>query len=243
VTRLRQALILVLGLVLAAGMVGMGIWQFDVYQMQGEAAAVRRAAAPAVELRQVAPAGSAVRDGYGRTVALTGTYLAHPQALVALADRPDMLRVVTPLRQPDGSVVAVVRGLVPESADDPQPPPPPAGMLTQTGILLPSEQASLPTGQSLRVSVLAQSWPSPLVDGFVVLSAADARAQSLEPAPASLPEARGRLRNAAYALQWWVFAAFAVFMAVRMARDTGRRVGQSDHKGTEIEAVTRADAT
>jgi cytochrome oxidase assembly protein ShyY1 len=116
-------------------------------------------------------------------------------------------------------------------------------LLTQTGILLPSEQSSLPTDESVRVQVLAQRWPGPLVDGLVVLSAADARAQSLEPAPASLPEARGRLRNAAYALQWWVFAAFTVFMAIRMARDSGRRVGQAAQKDSEIEAVSRADAT
>jgi surfeit locus 1 family protein len=243
VTRLRQALILALGLVLAAVMVALGLWQLDVYQMQGEAAAAKRAAEPAVELRQVAPAGAAVRDGYGRSVIFTGTYLTQPQELIPLADRPGMLRVVTPLRQPDGSVVAVVRGLMPDGGSAPEPPPPPSGLLTQTGILLPSDQPSPPTDESLRVPVLAQRWPGPLVDGFVVLSAADSRAQSLEPAPASLPEARGRLRNAAYALQWWVFAAFTVFMAIRMARDSGRRDGQSDRKGSEIEAVSRADAT
>ena len=38
----------------------------------------------------------------------------------------------------------------------------------------------------------------------------------------ALPDARGRLRNAAYALQWWCFAAFTVVMAVRIARDVGR---------------------
>jgi surfeit locus 1 family protein len=243
VNRLRQALILALGLVLAAGMVGLGLWQLDVYRMQGQAAAARRAAEPAVELRQVAPAGAVVREGYGRSVSFTGTYLTQPQELVPVADRPGMLRLVTPLRQSDGSVVAVVRGLVPDGAGGPEPPPPPSGLLTQTGILLPSDQSSVPTRQGVRVQVLAQRWPGPLVDGYVVLSAADSRAHSLEPATASLPEARGRLRNAAYALQWWVFAAFTVFMAIRMARDVGRGVGYSDRRDSEIEAVSRADAT
>jgi hypothetical protein len=32
-------------------------------------------------------------------------------------------------------------------------------------------------------------------------------------------------------------------MAIRMARDSGRRDGQSDREDSEIEAVSRADAT
>ena len=40
-------------------------------------------------------------------------------------------------------------------------------------------------------------------------------------------------RNAAYALQWWVFAAFAVFMYLRMLRDEtlaerARRTGEQE---------------
>ena len=75
---------------------------------------------------------------------------------------------------------------------------------------------------SVRIAQLAQLWPGPLIDGFVVLSPADARAQGMIPAEVTLPESRGRLRNAAYALQWWLFAAFAVVMAGRIARDVGR---------------------
>ena len=132
--------------------------------------------------------------------------------------------MVTLLRQEDGSAVAVVRGIVIETRI---PPPPPEGPQLQTGILLPSEEAAyLPDRDgelaSVRVPQLAQRWPGPLVDGFVTLSAADAIAQGLEPAPVALPEGRGRLRNGAYALQWWLFAAFTLVMAVRMARDVGR---------------------
>jgi hypothetical protein len=38
-----------------------------------------------------------------------------------------------------------------------------------------------------------------------------------------LPEAPGGLRNVAYVGQWWLFAAFTLFMAFRMARDLGVR--------------------
>jgi cytochrome oxidase assembly protein ShyY1 len=39
------------------------------------------------------------------------------------------------------------------------------------------------------------------------------------------PEVTGGIkwRNAAYALQWWVFAAFAAFMWVKMVREDARR--------------------
>ena len=68
---------------------------------------------------------------------------------------------------------------------------------------------------------LAQLWPQPLIDGYLVLSAPDAEAQGLEPVPLVLPEGQGRLRNGAYAVQWWIFAAFAVLMAAKIARDLG----------------------
>jgi surfeit locus 1 family protein len=130
-------------------------------------------------------------------------------------------RVLGAVRQSDGSIVPVVRGL---GAD---PATPPAGTVIQTGILLPSEARASRTadGQltAVELAVLAQEWPGPLIDGFVTLSNANAAEQGLEPATLTLPEGSGRLRNGAYALQWWVFAAFTLVMAVKMARES--RVG------------------
>jgi surfeit locus 1 family protein len=213
--RLGQLLIVVAGSLLAGLMVLLGFWQLDVYHRQGAAAAARRAAEPAVELRAVAPAGSAVRDGYGRTVRFEGTYVPELQQLLPVPGRPGAARVLGAVRQNDGSIVPVVRGV----ASDPVAPP--AGSVTETGILLPSEGRSS-DGQptAVEVPVLAQEWPGPLIDGFVNLSSADAAEQDLEPAVAALPQGSGRLRNGAYALQWWIFAAFTFVMAVRMARES-----------------------
>lgn len=217
-TRLWQTLVVLAGLVLAAAMVVLGVWQLGVYGAQGERAARARAEAPAVPLAEVAPAGSPVGDGYGRSVRLSGVYLPEHQLALPLAGSPGRFRVLTPLRQADGSVVPVVRGTV--SGADPAPPREP---VDQLGVLLPSEEsaaedeAGRPT--TVRVPALAQRWPGPLVGGYVTLSPADAAAQGLEPASLQLPEARGRLRNGAYALQWWVFAAFALGMAIKIARD------------------------
>jgi surfeit locus 1 family protein len=241
VTRLRQVLIIALGLLAATVMAWLGIWQLNVYRAQGEAVATRRAAEPPVALTSVAPAGATVRDGYGRSVQFDGVYLGQHQLLLPVQGRSNVHRVLTPLRQADGSIVAVVRGLDGVEAGEP-----PAGQVSQMGILLPSEQS--PGGPvteltAVQVPVLAQRWPGPLVDGYVILSAPDASEQGLEPAEANLPTGRGRLRNGAYALQWWVFAAFAVGMAIRMARDQGRRVGSGDERADEIEAAPRTGPT
>ena len=41
-------------------------------------------------------------------------------------------------------------------------------------------------------------------------------------AATSLPSGEGSIQNAGYALQWWVFAAFAAFMTLRFVRTIGR---------------------
>lgn len=233
-TLLKQIGIITLGCLLAGGMALLGVWQLQVYARQGAEASAARAAQPPVELATVAPAASRVTDGYGLSVRASGRYDPTLQVLVPAerngpADTVGQLRVVTGLRQADGSTVAVVRGLVPGSTTT--PPAPPGGEVTQTGVLLPSEEAAdgLPTSAdggvlpSVRVPLLAQTWPGPMVDGFIVLSADDARAGGLQPAPLLLPEGQGRLRNGAYAAQWWIFGLFAVVMSARIARDLGRR--------------------
>jgi len=245
VTRLKQVLIIALGLAAAAAMAVLGVWQLDVYQAQGASTAAARAEAPPVELQRLAPPGVAVRDGFGRSVSFTGRYEPTLQLLIPQASDPQTFRVLTGLRQSDGSIVPVVRGVVTGSADGGSGPPPPQGSVTQVGVLLPSEDnaaASTDSDQlnAVRLPALAQRWSGQLIGGFVTLSPATARAQGIEPAPLALPRAEGRLRNAAYAFQWWVFGAFAVAMAVRMARDVGYR---DDLDAAEITAAAPPDAT
>lgn len=224
-TRLRQAGIILLGLLVAAGMVVLGVWQLNVYQSQGSRTAAARAAAPPLALRAVAPVGAAVTEGFGRSVAFSGRYDPSLQILVPSRTDSSSYRVLTALRQDDGSIVPVVRGITDEDA----PSPPPSGVVSSVGVLLPSEEnapdAVTPPGQldAVRLPQLAQRWDGQIIGGFVTLPAEASRAQGLQPAPLDLPEAKGRLRNAAYALQWWLFAAFAVAMAVRIARDAGLR--------------------
>jgi surfeit locus 1 family protein len=232
-TRLKQILLIVLGLGLAGAMVALGFWQLRVYDAQGAEAAERRASAPPVPLGSVARAAESATEGYGRSVAFEGTYDPALQLLVPMEG--GRFRVLTGLRQPDGSLVAVIRGVV----SSPNPPAPPTGLVQQVGVLLPTEEhlpePDLPGGQiaSVRLPALAQLWPGPLVGGYVNLSSADATSQGLAPAPSQLPEAPGRLRNGAYSMQWWLFAAFTVFMAFRMARDIGLRDREENLGGSE----------
>jgi surfeit locus 1 family protein len=221
-TWLKQTGVVALGVLVAAAMVVLGIWQLDVYQRQGGEAAARKAAAPPVPLTELAPAAETVGNGYGRRVTFTGTY---DPTLQVLVPSDGGYRVLTGLRQADNSVVPVVRGL--ETSPDQAAPP--VGQVTRTGVLLPSEELSdstapLPAGQlaSVRLPTLAQTWPGPLVNGFVALDATASTTEGLAPVPVDLPQAQGRLRNGAYALQWWVFAAFALGMSIRVARDIGR---------------------
>jgi surfeit locus 1 family protein len=225
-TRFKQALVIALGIGLAAVMIVLGFWQLQVYHRQGAAAAARQASAPPIPLSSVARPGAPANDGYGRPVAFEGSYDPALQLLVP-EENGAGFRVLTALRQADGSVVAVVRGVVPE----PNAPPPPTGPVQQVGVLLPTEEhvpeSDLPSGQiaSVRLPALAQQWPGPMIDGFVTLSSADAARQGLVAAPLQLPDAPGRVRNVAYVGQWWLFAAFVLFMAFRMARDIGREEG------------------
>ena len=224
-TKLRQALVIALGIGLAGVLVALGFWQLDVYHSQGAAAAAERAAAPPIPLNSVARPGGSAFDGYGRSVEFDGTYDPNLQLLVPAENGTGQFRVLSGLRQADGSLVAVVRGV----ASSPTAPPPPSGPVHQVGVLLPTEEhlpeTDLPSGQiaSVRLPTLAQQWPGPLIDGFVTLSSADAVSQELAAAPVQLPESRGGFRNVAYVGQWWLFAAFTLFMAFRMARDLGVR--------------------
>lgn len=226
--RFQQIAVLLVGFAAAAAMILLGYWQVQVYTTQGAEAATRRAALPSVALESVATAGSAVRDGYGRTVVASGRYLPDQQLLVPLPGATSTYRVLTALELPDGSVLPVVRGIVRGDPAAVRPPATPDWSTAQTGVLLPSEEAvpgTPPPGQlnSVRISALAQLWSQPLIDGYLVLSSSDAKLEGLEPVALVLPEGQGRLRNGAYAVQWWIFAAFAVVMAAKIARDLGVR--------------------
>jgi surfeit locus 1 family protein len=178
-----------------------------------------------------------------RQVRATGTYAASGQVLVAnrRLDGVSGYWVITPLRVAEtNATLPVLRGFLTDPAAVTAPP---TRTVTVTGGLAPGESPytgpPLPAGQlgSVDISILVNEWPGDLYNAFLFReaeapgpSASGAAGASGTPAAASelntltkVPTPIGahgfKWRNAAYALQWWVFAAFAAFMWWRMVRD------------------------
>ena len=62
----------------------------------------------------------------------------------------------------------------------------------------------------------------------MTLNAEESSAQGMQQAPVSLPSGEGSARNSGYALQWWVFAAFALGMAIKLAHTLGVKQRNQD---------------
>ncbi|MFV0452702.1 MAG: SURF1 family protein [Propioniciclava sp.] len=220
-TLLKQGAVVVGGLVAAAVMLWLGLWQMQAFVDSGNRGIEERAAQEPVPLESLLTADGVDGDAYGKPMTVTGVYLPDQEILLP-ADAG--VRVLTAVELPDGRVLPVVRGIA-ESAAAVNPPP--RGTLTQTGLLLPGEGDVPGTAPgelaSVRMPRLAQEWPQQLVPGFITLNEADARRQGLTPAPVELPEGTGSFQNGGYALQWWIFAAVGLGIAVRVAVGIGRR--------------------
>lgn len=232
-TALRPRFLGLLGLVLVVGaaFVWLGRWQLGVAESTAHREAVEQARAQApVALTDVfEPHASFREDLSSRPVTATGRYAAEGQLLVPdrrLEGRAGSW-VVTPfVVDGSGATLPVLRGFVSDPADAGAPP---QGSLTVAGGLAPGESptgAVLPQGQigSVDLSVLVNTWPGDLYNAFLFLESEDpASGPQLEKVPTPVGDTSIRWRNAAYAVQWWVFAAFALWLWVRMVREEARR--------------------
>ncbi len=213
-----------------AACVLLGLWQLGVAKDEGRRQSVEAAGSMARQpLESVTRAhGPFEADLSNRPVTVTGTYAADRSLVVVdrrIGDRSGSW-VVTPL-ETAGGTVAVLRGLVEGSPT--LAPDPPTGPVTVLGTLGPSESprdgARLPGEQrrSIDLAALVNEWPGELYN--VVLLASDESVDGSPVAAAGLtrvpPPDSGtqlNLRNAAYAVQWWVFGIFAVVMWWKMSR-------------------------
>jgi surfeit locus 1 family protein len=216
----------VLAIMLTAAMTAMGLWQLDAYNQsqQLDAAATSRAAPVPLDTL-LGPDQAFTADAHARPVAAEGEY-ADRQVLVDRGSEPPWL--VTPLVTDTGSAILVVRGLA-EPGSRTARPAPPNGHVRVVGSLQPSEVRGndadlgddvVPT---LSTAQLISDFGADLYSGFVVLTE-QSPPSTLPAATPPQPDASLTvgLRNLMYAVQWWVFAAFVVFMWWRIVREQPR---------------------
>ncbi|KAB2813118.1 SURF1 family protein [Pimelobacter simplex] len=226
-----------LGLLCVSIAVGMGVWQYDAWQTRRAAERVDLTKSDPVPITKViGPDDPFPTAGLGRPVDVRGTFL--PGGTVLVADRPsDDGRsgawLVTPLTVGDAAApaVPVVRGWVPDGTDPASLPAPPAGEVAVLGWLQPPESSGpvdddpnddvLPV---LRIADLVQRVDQDLYGAYVIAEEplpSDAAAGVDHATLDQLPQASRftALRNILYAIEWWVFAAFAAFIWFRYVRD------------------------
>lgn len=236
-TMLRAALtprligLFVLMVVLVVAFVLLGIWQLDVARSAGQSTQNHqmqdRPVTPITAVMQ--PAQSFPRSGSLRPVRATGHYDGARQELVAgrTLNGRNGFWVLTPLVvDGSGARLPVVRGFVADPAHVPAPLTG-AGQVTVTGALAPGESpatGSFPAGQigAINLAVLANTWGGTVYNAFVFATdeSPTATAAPVVTFPPPQPGGGGfHLLNAGYAVQWWAFACFAVYVWVRMVRD------------------------
>ncbi len=171
----------------------------------------------------------------GRPATATGTYA--DQFLVpgrTLEDRQGFY-VLNLLRTDSGKALPVVRGWLPGSATDARVPAAPKGEVTVVGDLQASEntrsngvnaRGGLPSGQvgMISAATLVNLVPYDVYDAWVTLPEAEAGGAggAMKPVPAAAPEGSGldlkAFQNLGYTGEWFVFAAFVLFMWFRLVR-------------------------
>lgn len=213
----------------------LGLWQLSVARDDAAREAIAKAPSQTpVALDQVlTPHTPFPAEASGRPVTMTGSYDPAGQVLVA-GRRLDEVAgwwVVTPLVvDGSGARIAVLRGFVRDGAGT-GPAPSSAGPVSVAGTLAPGESPASPTGSlpegqlgSVDLARLVNLWPGELYNAFVfVTSESPDVSPGVQRVPPPPIPTGVTWRNAAYALQWWVFGLFAAYMWWRMVRDDHRR--------------------
>jgi cytochrome oxidase assembly protein ShyY1 len=209
-----------------------GYWQFDAYRLEQAAERADRSGTAPVPLREVLSPDDGLRgDLVGRRVVASGEYAPADQQLLVAGrehDGQDGWWVLSPLLTDGDTALLVVRGWT----DTQTPPPLPAGRVTVTASLQPGEDASNgarttpepgdPVVDLVRLQSLVNVLPYRLYPAYGIRTdETPPPAASLQQvsAPTPAPSWTTGSRNLAYALQWWLFAAFTLFMWWRVVVD------------------------
>lgn len=220
----------------------LGLWQLHNAMADGQQQALEEARSrTAAPLEEVLPVGQSFpAPERGRTVTASGTFTGE-QFVVPhrQLDGQDGSWVMARFTTEAGANVAVLRGFVPGQVPEHAPAMPSdlRGEVELTGALeageepSPSAAGSQEVHDSVDLAWLANTWPGPIHNGFLFAQGAQVGGAEADLAPAPMrevppppPESAGLdLQNAGYALQWWLFAVFGVWVAVRMLYDESKQ--------------------
>jgi surfeit locus 1 family protein len=208
----------------------MGLWQLGAYDNRQEHERADKQTVPTVALSGLwGPDEPFTGRLNQRPVTVEGRFApAEEQVWVTdrrSGDRTGVWLLAPVLVDGDDHALLVVRGWAPEPSSL---PPVPSGTTTFEAVLQqgePSLGAFEPQTReiaSVRVPTLTNELPYDLYSGYAIATSDDVAA-GLELADAPLADDVSwtvGLRNLAYAIQWWVFGAFALFMWWRMSTES-----------------------
>lgn len=219
--------LLALAVLFAIGCLIAGLWQWGVAQDRGSKAMQNGGGRAVAALDSILrPQQQFPSDGSLRPVRFSGHYDPRDQLLVSgrVLHGTTGFWVVTPVVvDGTGARIPVIRGFVASPAAAARPG---SGPVTVTGALAPGEAPSsdsTPAGQLTTVDLasMLSAWGGNIYNGFVFLT--HERPAMHTPAVQAFPPPKPgntglSLVNAGYALQWWSFAGFAVFLYFRELR-------------------------
>ncbi len=204
----------------------MGLWQLGVYDSRKDHERADTQTVPRVAFDGLWGADEPFEGRLNhRPVTIEGTFApADEQVWVGGKEQDGRTGVwlLSPVITGDAAIL-VVRGWAPEVTTF---PPVPDGDTTIEAVLEPGESGGAPFDPktreigSVRIPALTNELPYDLYSGFAISTSDSAAGLAIAETPSvDVPWTTG-LRNLAYALQWWVFGAFALFMWWRMATES-----------------------
>jgi cytochrome oxidase assembly protein ShyY1 len=241
--------LLALAVAFMTGCVIAGLWQWGVAQDRGSKAMMNDSNRPVVALKtELKPQQTFPADGSLQPVRFHGHYDPSGQVLVSgrVLHGVRGYWVVDPVVvDGTGARIPVVRGFV---AKPWQAAKPAATPVTIIGALAPGEAPSAsdaPAGRltTVDLATLLTLWGGNIYNGFVFLTHEQPamHTPSVQPfAPPKPGNAGLSLVNAGYALQWWSFAGFAIFIYFRELRREAHpelRAGPSEPDNRDAPAI------
>jgi len=206
-----------------AATVALGLWQLEAWEAGRAAEARDLSTAAALPLAEVMSGDDTFPGEYlGQPVSFRGEWLGGDTLYVADRDLDGKRGywVVTPVLV-GSSAMPVVRGwsAQPEAAV-------PNGSAEISGWLQASEGAGVPDDDphdevipEMRIASIVEHVDTDLYSGYVVDRESGDGLAAVTPDSIPAVSKVTHLRNLLYALQWWIFGGFAVYMWIRWCRD------------------------